>query len=138
MLVKLVYFVLLSMPFGGVAFRAPDNVPRNVELPKIGGPKTKVAPEESALQTPNRHATKRKRWGVDNDHAEEEYWFDSRVHTLGNIGFLGSIHAFLAPISTKIIDIVAYNSTDLRQVVSKSLVTLRGIGTRASSKLTLC
>jgi hypothetical protein len=32
---------------------------------------------------------KRKRWGIDNEYSEEywdkEYWFDDRIHTLGNV-----------------------------------------------------
>lgn len=35
------------------------------------------------------HARQRKRWGVDNEHEDEywnnDYWFDERIHTLGNV-----------------------------------------------------
>lgn len=31
-----------------------------------------------------------KKWGVDNTN-EDEYWFDSRIHTLGNCGFMGAV-----------------------------------------------
>lgn len=31
-----------------------------------------------------------KKWGVDNAN-EEEYWYDSRIHTLGNRGFFGAV-----------------------------------------------
>jgi hypothetical protein len=34
--------------------------------------------------------TKYKKWGVDNTN-EDEYWFDSRIHTLGNCGFMGAV-----------------------------------------------
>jgi hypothetical protein len=37
-----------------------------------------------------RTATDRKRWGIDNTN-EEEYWYDSRIHTLGNHGFFGAV-----------------------------------------------
>jgi hypothetical protein len=33
---------------------------------------------------------KYKKWGVDNTN-EDEYWFDSRIHTLGNCGFMGAV-----------------------------------------------
>lgn len=62
------------------------------------------------------YARTRKRWGI--DHAEDgEYWFDTRIHTFGNIGFWGAFHAALAPISTKIIDMVAYDGEDVRAKV---------------------
>ncbi|KAG7347769.1 methyltransferase type 11 domain containing protein [Nitzschia inconspicua] len=69
-----------------------------------------------------RHATERKVWGVDNevdDHGE--YWFDSRIHTFGNVGFLGALHAAMAPLSTKVIDVVAYDGKDVRSMVAKKL-----------------
>jgi hypothetical protein len=37
-----------------------------------------------------RTATGHKRWGIDNKN-EEEYWYDSRIHTLGNNGFFGAV-----------------------------------------------
>jgi hypothetical protein len=67
-----------------------------------------------------RHADSRKKWGVDNTECCE-YWYDSRIHTLGNIGFLGAVHAALAPLSTKIIDNVAYDGQNVRGFVAKQL-----------------
>lgn len=64
-----------------------------------------------------RHANKHKRWGVDNQQ-ENEYWLDSRIHTLGNCGFWGGVHAALAPISTKMIDNIAYQGVDIRRMVN--------------------
>jgi hypothetical protein len=62
------------------------------------------------------YATSRKRWGI--DHAESgEYWFDSRIHTFGNIGFWGAVHAAMAPLSTKLIDMIAYDGEDVRAKV---------------------
>lgn len=58
----------------------------------------------------------RKKWGVDNEHANE-YWFDARIHTLGNCGFWGAFHAAVAPISTLVIDVAAYNGIDVRKKV---------------------
>eukprot|EP00529_Nitzschia_sp_RCC80_P000663 CAMPEP_0113446016 /NCGR_PEP_ID=MMETSP0014_2-20120614/3485_1 /TAXON_ID=2857 /ORGANISM="Nitzschia sp." /LENGTH=376 /DNA_ID=CAMNT_0000337087 /DNA_START=1551 /DNA_END=2681 /DNA_ORIENTATION=- /assembly_acc=CAM_ASM_000159 len=66
------------------------------------------------------YAKSRKRWGI--DHAENgEYWFDSRIHTFGNIGFWGGFHAALAPISTKLIDMIAYDGEDVRSKVANEL-----------------
>jgi hypothetical protein len=56
--------------------------------------------------------TKKKR-GMDKEYPDE-YWFDDRIHNLGNRGFLGAVHAALAPISTKLIDITAYHGVDMR------------------------
>ncbi|KAL3940033.1 MAG: hypothetical protein SGARI_001146 [Bacillariaceae sp.] len=74
----------------------------------------------------SRHATERKQWGIDNEHVDEdlqdvEYWFDSRIHTFGNTGFLGALHAAMAPISTKVIDMVAYDGQDVRAQVAQQL-----------------
>jgi hypothetical protein len=68
-------------------------------------------------KTSLRHALDRKKWGIDKDHANE-YWFDKRIHTLGNTGFGGAFHAALAPVSTKLIDLAAYDGKDIRQDVS--------------------
>jgi hypothetical protein len=66
-----------------------------------------------------RHATERKSWGVDNeeDDFHGEYWFDSRIHTFGNIGVLGALHAAMAPLSTRLIDVLAYEGQDVRSMV---------------------
>ncbi|CAB9512982.1 Demethylmenaquinone methyltransferase [Seminavis robusta] len=74
-------------------------------------------------QDDSRIATTHKRWGVDNKN-EEEYWYDSRIHTLGNHGFFGAVHAALAPISTKMIDNIAYEGVDIRGKVAEELSTL--------------
>lgn len=39
------------------------------------------------------------------------------IHTLGNVGFWGAVHAALAPLSTKLIDVLAYGGKDVRQMV---------------------
>jgi hypothetical protein len=67
-----------------------------------------------------RTPTVRQKWGIDKDHANE-YWFDARIHTLGNVGFLGAVHAACAPITTKLIDVLAYDGIDIRQKVSTTL-----------------
>ena len=44
------------------------------------------------------------------------------IHTLGNVGFWGALHAALAPLSTKLIDVLAYGGQDVRQMVRKKKV----------------
>lgn len=42
------------------------------------------------------------------------YWDDPRIHNLGNNNL---IHALIAPISTKLIDIISYNNINVRQQI---------------------
>lgn len=63
-----------------------------------------------------------KRWGVDKDHPDE-YWFNAKIHTLGNTGMMGALHAALAPFATKMIDDAAYEGVDVRQSVSRTQMT---------------
>ena len=77
----------------------------------------------SNIATPNKVlikevSTLRRKWGVDNEHSHE-YWFDDRIHTLGNSGFWGAVHAAVAPLSTKIIDVASYHGVDVRKTVSR-------------------
>jgi ubiquinone/menaquinone biosynthesis C-methylase UbiE len=64
-------------------------------------------------------ASAHKKWGVDDTHADE-YWFDARIHTLGNVGITGGLHAASAAFATKVIDVNAYKGVDVRQQVSRS------------------
>jgi hypothetical protein len=70
-----------------------------------------------------RDGTIRKRWGIGIDNAasryEDEYWYNPKIHKFGNVGFLGAIHAALAPIATKVIDVISYDGQNIRSVVSK-------------------
>jgi hypothetical protein len=59
-----------------------------------------------SVTTP-RHPTERKKWGVDKEELTE-YWFNNRIHTFGNTGMLGALHAAVAPMATKMIDDLAY------------------------------
>lgn len=43
------------------------------------------------------------------------YPYDTRIHQLGNTGFKGAIHAELAPLFTKLIDIRAYSGRNIRE-----------------------
>jgi SAM-dependent methyltransferase len=62
----------------------------------------------------------RKKWGVDKDF-HDEYWFNKNIHTLGNTGFFGAVHAAMAPTSTRLIDLLAYNGVDIRAKVAQEL-----------------
>jgi hypothetical protein len=78
-----------------------------------------VVKKAVALKAVVKKAVVHKKWGVDNSH-EAEYWFDARIHTLGNVGFTGALHAASAAFATKVIDVNAYNGVDVRQQVSRS------------------
>lgn len=87
-------------------------------------PKLDLPVVNDADVKPVRNAQGRKEWGIDK-HNKDEYWFDDRIHTLGNYGFWGAVHAAVAPISTKIIDVVAYDGVDIRLQVSYRRATTR-------------
>jgi hypothetical protein len=77
----------------------------------------RYAPSSVALPNPSdAKLVRRPKWGVDNT-CPSEYWFDDRIHTLGNHGFWGALHAAMAPMSTKIIDLAAYDGIDIRKQV---------------------
>ena len=57
------------------------------------------------------------RLGVDKGRYEE-YWFNPAIHTLGNTGFMGAVHAAVAPVATKLIDYLAYRGVNVRTSVS--------------------
>jgi hypothetical protein len=61
----------------------------------------------------DRHMAAHKQMGIDKDHGLE-YWFDQRIHSLGNRGFMGGVHAATAMVATKLIDMAAYGGTNLR------------------------
>lgn len=75
-------------------------------------------PPSVALPTSDDNLVRRPKWGVDNT-CPSEYWFDDRIHTLGNHGFWGALHAAMAPLSTKIIDLAAYDGIDIRKQVRR-------------------
>ena len=53
----------------------------------------------------------------------KHYYSDPRIHSIGNHGPLGKIHADVAPIFTRIIDNVAYNGRDIRKEIINSYNT---------------
>jgi len=50
-----------------------------------------------------------------------KYWFHPKIHTFGNTGFLGAIHAALAPLVTKLIDFSAFFGENVRITIAKGL-----------------
>jgi SAM-dependent methyltransferase len=53
---------------------------------------------------------------------ERPYYFDRRMHTLGNTGVGGVVHAALAPAATRCIDLLAYGGRDVRAEVARAHV----------------
>ena len=45
------------------------------------------------------------------------YYYNPNIHNLGNIGIGGKIHASLAPIATKVIDVVRYKGVNIRKEI---------------------
>jgi hypothetical protein len=139
----LLAFILVMADFT-IAFRAPENPIAVKPLVVVRKPTKAVVPDppitgvDDSLDTTiskeklmevgktiasqkfvkPRRATQRKKWGVENDESDRfEYWSDRRIHTFGNTGFLGALHAAMAPLSTKVIDMVAYDGQDVRSLV---------------------
>lgn len=83
---------------------------------RSGSAKSAMKATSKTSSSSERKVVHRSKWGVDNAHPDE-YWFDNRIHTLGNVGFFGGLHAAMAPASTKLIDLVAYDGVDIRKVV---------------------
>ena len=63
--------------------------------------------------------------GESKDHLLEKYWFDQRIHSLGNIGISGGFHASIALLVTKHIDNVSYDGLDMRLMVSHCRLALQ-------------
>ena len=93
---------------------------------------TTTAKSDIQSSTKQPKPVRRQKWGVDNTHPEE-YWFDERIHTLGNVGFWGALHAALAPMSTKLIDVLAYDGVDIRQKVRVRTIKVYQSGRGQSS-----
>ena len=72
-----------------------------------------------------RHATKRKRWGIEKGH-KREYWYNPVIHTFGNTGLFGGFHAICAPIATYIIDKAAYEGRNIREDIAGELKKVVG------------
>jgi hypothetical protein len=100
----------------------------------------------SSIETPSKQqgdikvgVCHRTRWGVDKD-LDEEYWFNSKIHSLGNTGFKGALHAALALVATSLIDNLAYDGVNVRQLVRLYYPQLifRGTTVHTNSQSYLC
>lgn len=80
------------------------------------------------LIKPRRNAVSRTFVGFDDN--PSEYWFHNKIHTLGNTGAWGGIHALLAPLVTRMIDDAAYDGINVRQMVRTFIVALKNFGSR--------
>jgi ubiquinone/menaquinone biosynthesis C-methylase UbiE len=109
-------FLAPSQKYGDAVAWAGDAVSPLMAKPKKND---KLAAKPAFAE---RHATTRKKWGVEVD--ESEYWDDPRIHTLGNSGLGGAIHAAMAPISTFVIDSLSYKGTDIRHLVADELASI--------------
>jgi len=49
-----------------------------------------------------------------------KYYYDPRIHNMGNVGLGGQLHSLLAPYATKLIDDKCYNSVNIRQAILSS------------------
>ena len=117
--------IILSLLSSSITAYVPSVHPHDhsivaIQKPGIVKPTSIVeepSHEPDTTTSSNFMSVSRTKWGTDYEHPEE-YWFDERIHTLGNHGFGGAIHAALAPLSTKIIDLAAYRGEDVRLKVS--------------------
>jgi SAM-dependent methyltransferase len=55
------------------------------------------------------------------DPGPPNYWFHPKIHTFGNHGVLGAVHATVAPLATKLIDVVAYEGENVRNQICQRL-----------------
>lgn len=82
-----------------------------------------IIKQEIKLKIPqSKRFIPRKTFVADDD--PSEYWFHNKIHSFGNTGFLGAVHAACAPIATKLIDLLAYDKINVRSVVSQELAKI--------------
>lgn len=70
------------------------------------------------------------------------YWFHPDIHSLGNNGLCGLIHAFIAPLFTTMLDMTAYNGLRIREEIlghypgdeEPEIIVDLGCGTGTSSR----
>ena len=46
------------------------------------------------------------------------YYYNPKIHSLGNVGFGGKIHAFTAPFARRMIDHISYKGVNIRKDIS--------------------
>jgi len=89
-------------------------------------------PFMTTLSEVPRRPIERKKWGDD----IPEYWFNNRIHTFGNTGLFGGLHAAMAPGATKLIDDLAYNGMDARVHLAEKIC--QSVHTKKARILDLC
>lgn len=92
-------------------------------------------PFMTTLSEVPRRPIERKKWGVDKDDIPE-YWFNNRIHTFGNTGLFGGLHAAMAPVSTKLIDDLAYKGMNARGHLAEKIY--QSVQTKKARILDLC
>lgn len=60
------------------------------------------------------------------DPGPREYWFHPAIHTFGNSGLFGGLHAAVAPLFTKVIDVSAYDGKPVREAIARDLRRIVG------------
>jgi SAM-dependent methyltransferase len=90
-----------------VAYR-PDGVKHKDYPVTLDRLQEQLSPAKTATTTPA-------------DPGPPNYWFHPKIHTFGNHGPLGAVHAALAPFVTKMIDVGAYNGENIRDHIAMDL-----------------
>lgn len=106
---------------GASAFRAGSDGPNNDMMKKAveGALRTEVKPLVDIVSPPLRNQI----LGTEAP-CLFEYWSRPDIHTFGNMGFGGAVHAAVAPLATKLIDVKAYGGVDVRKNIAHELRTM--------------
>ena len=56
-------------------------------------------------------------WKFPINNFNKPYYFDNRIHNIGNIGFGGWIHAEMSPFTIKLIDMIRYDGNNIREKI---------------------
>lgn len=64
------------------------------------------------------------------------YWFHPKIHTFGNTGLLGGLHAAMAPLVTMLIDNAAYDGENVRDKIARHLRSI--VGKEGANVVDLC
>eukprot|EP00980_Cylindrotheca_fusiformis_P021393 scaffold8259_cov143-Cylindrotheca_fusiformis.AAC.11 len=97
-------FVLLNHQYCCTAFQADGST----KIYKVTVDRFREKPSASTLPVPP-------------DRGPPNYWFHPSIHSLGNHGPLGSLHAVVAPLATKMIDVAAYDGENIRDAIAVAL-----------------
>jgi hypothetical protein len=85
-----------------------------------------IPPSLNGAVCPGRRKLRLSRWWPFFDD-DPEYWFNHRIHSFGNTGLFGGVHATVAPWATKIIDEKAYGGINVRVKVCTNNFSPQGI-----------